>query len=584
MKLYFATTSLNFNDILSTESLSPKKFYKLRTFGTRRYFSTELDLNENYITLFTAPPQFKLAYHQNSEYDEYPIIIEFDYQDNYSELIKLTEEIYIISRTIYIDIKKIKFRFFEEEHVKYIIAKSTLVEEVKLIQKYRKNFNIIKKDALKKIDTTNLDFPPVNKKAQDNWIEFDRIFDTIKGFLCAYLTKGFDINKSDSNSIFLEILNRLYKVISSEHDVYTKVIKKQLNLVEELHNEREEWQKKNQGTKINNILTSYKEKKITINSYLINDKTEIYFYELIINYFLNKVSNDTFILKQDEVINLLDYLKEEYNSREINNVYYSDCLKIYNRLINRNYDYNISDIESTVAKNLYAFLFKQDKIEELEEVLDSIDPEFRFIAYTFLGLKHGFSGISRVVVSSLFKDHNLMSKLNDELNFIQIQILRDLNLELKESYNYLSTNNLYASSLVAETHDIEDQLEIRLIEAIQKIRESRKIKKYLKKYKINLNEEKSIVFETIDKNVIVEFFEYDNIKYYICLKYKDNLNINEINNFKSNLKKFRPFLKISSIMQGNYPVFFYYKIIDDKHEVLDYRNVNDMLTELELIL
>lgn len=52
MKLYLATSSLNIDNILSTESVAPYSFYQLREYGYSSYLSLDLIPFKNVIILF----------------------------------------------------------------------------------------------------------------------------------------------------------------------------------------------------------------------------------------------------------------------------------------------------------------------------------------------------------------------------------------------------------------------------------------------------------------------------------------------------------------------------------------------------
>ena len=49
-KLYIPTSSFNFNNILSSESISPKAFYALRGYGYARWQEVEQNSLDNVIT------------------------------------------------------------------------------------------------------------------------------------------------------------------------------------------------------------------------------------------------------------------------------------------------------------------------------------------------------------------------------------------------------------------------------------------------------------------------------------------------------------------------------------------------------
>ena len=50
-KLYIPTTTRNFQNILSSESISPKSFYKERKFGDNRWYSIPENNMENVILI-----------------------------------------------------------------------------------------------------------------------------------------------------------------------------------------------------------------------------------------------------------------------------------------------------------------------------------------------------------------------------------------------------------------------------------------------------------------------------------------------------------------------------------------------------
>lgn len=52
-KIYIATTTLNFNNILSTELVSPKIFYENRKFGYKRFEDVEPNKYENSIIAYS---------------------------------------------------------------------------------------------------------------------------------------------------------------------------------------------------------------------------------------------------------------------------------------------------------------------------------------------------------------------------------------------------------------------------------------------------------------------------------------------------------------------------------------------------
>ena len=61
MKLYIPTCTLNFNNILSSVSISPLGFYARRGFGNKRFYSVCANDKEQAIILYSKYPRFKVA-------------------------------------------------------------------------------------------------------------------------------------------------------------------------------------------------------------------------------------------------------------------------------------------------------------------------------------------------------------------------------------------------------------------------------------------------------------------------------------------------------------------------------------------
>lgn len=60
MRLYIPTCTLNFNNILSSESISPLGFYARRGFGNKRFYPVFANDKEQVILLYSKYPRLKL--------------------------------------------------------------------------------------------------------------------------------------------------------------------------------------------------------------------------------------------------------------------------------------------------------------------------------------------------------------------------------------------------------------------------------------------------------------------------------------------------------------------------------------------
>ena len=83
MKLYIATTSLNFDAIMATETISPASFYGARSFGIRNYYDKVSGMYRNSILLFDRFPFFTIA---NKDVSHTPMVIEIESQNYHADM------------------------------------------------------------------------------------------------------------------------------------------------------------------------------------------------------------------------------------------------------------------------------------------------------------------------------------------------------------------------------------------------------------------------------------------------------------------------------------------------------------------
>ena len=105
MKLYIPTCTLNFNNIFTTESISPKSFYFKRGFGNKRFYTVEPNNFEDVILLYSKYPRFNV---DDNEMENYPMVIEIESEDYPSDIFSkvcshMDVDIYISSSTVYLN-------------------------------------------------------------------------------------------------------------------------------------------------------------------------------------------------------------------------------------------------------------------------------------------------------------------------------------------------------------------------------------------------------------------------------------------------------------------------------------------------
>ena len=218
MKLYIATTSLNFDTIMSTESISPVSFYALRKFGIPYIYDKVSLCLPNSILLFDFIPEYSI---NRQEYDHRALIIEIDtdfYPADYFKKVK--DGIYQTDKTIYLSPASSKFFFLSHEDYTVTLNKSANIIETKSIL-YRKA-NRIAVARLQDCRKINRDvFADIKDTGQidEDSLRRDKAINKAKGFLTGYMIgrgKSLTTESARLQNITRLIKNLIYALITNE--------------------------------------------------------------------------------------------------------------------------------------------------------------------------------------------------------------------------------------------------------------------------------------------------------------------------------------------------------------------------------
>lgn len=211
MKLFIPTSSLNFNNIMSCESISPFAFYMQRNFGYKTFEKVVLNNFDNSILLFEVFPDFQIP---KSELVNYPMVIEVDIDSELDGLNKIGNGIWQIDKTVYLNPFNSYIYFLSTEHKSTILSRSESSAETKLVNLYRNNIRVCQSEMKEfKIHSIS-DFPSLNYQEVEN----DNQKNKIKGFAYTYIIAA---NKSTSKeniqlkNIVNEIINLSWAIINS---------------------------------------------------------------------------------------------------------------------------------------------------------------------------------------------------------------------------------------------------------------------------------------------------------------------------------------------------------------------------------
>lgn len=222
MKLYIATTSLNFDAIVSTDSISPASFYPQRRFGIPFVYEKASLCHQNSILLTDVFPLFNIG---KSDVDHRPMVIEIDsanYPDRFQKVRDCDEfSVYVTDRTVYLSPLSCRIVFRSEFDKRATLAKAESILESKYLL-YERLGAIIVLDGQApnvRIDQTTFkgisDYPVLNSESVKKDIQINKA----KGFLYSYLIGAFQAVSPDSAHLLRlskDIKNGIYSLGTKE--------------------------------------------------------------------------------------------------------------------------------------------------------------------------------------------------------------------------------------------------------------------------------------------------------------------------------------------------------------------------------
>jgi len=418
-KLYIPTSTLNFNNILATESISPESFYLNREFGYKRFTKVEPNPLPNSIIAYNKLPIFKI---KESDFDDYPLIIEISSELINKDTIGNTIEkngikIFQISKTFYLHPSKTKFIFFNKKERSIALTKAEPSIETKLLPVYRNSFELIDnnydsfqwdKSFIENIQDLT------NDKIQEN-IRYDLMINKLKGFYYSYflgiilsLTKREKKIRKDIYSIS-QLLSKLSNKNTFFSNSSINELREVINKLQIISSDIEKEINFNETNSISQIAEiSFNGLKITqlSDSFFKEDEAEIY--RSIINDIFEYSIHDVQTF-QEEKSNLV------FEIGVILKDYYSDWdkskeRKYLNGLIGNIDSYqpfNIKSHSSILLQSIALFILKGEDPDKLIESLS----KNQIVDYrTTLGLWgsiFGFSALPKTLTNILFSPQNI---------------------------------------------------------------------------------------------------------------------------------------------------------------------------------
>ena len=216
-KYYIPTSSLNFNNILSTESISPKYFYEKRNFGYTRWYTINENDRDNLILLYDAPHEFT---RQKCDMEDHPMLIELETDVEFK---RLKDGVYCSYETIYLNPWQTTFIFFSDRVRTIVLSLSDSSLETKMLRLYKKRMIVNKYTgyypSLEDVDFDN------SIKQTESFIEKDRNINKMKGLLYGFYI-GANLSSSVERISRLDTLRKIQDIFSAVVSSYNKTLSK----------------------------------------------------------------------------------------------------------------------------------------------------------------------------------------------------------------------------------------------------------------------------------------------------------------------------------------------------------------------
>ena len=219
-KYYIPISTFNFNNILSSESISPKSFYEYRGFGYSRWLTIPENNIDNVILLYEKPFGFSRP---KSDIEDHAMLVEITTDECFPQV---DNGIYYSDHTIYLSPWKTKFIFFSEQVKRIVMSLSDSSLETKMMRIYGRWF------IVEQHPTQNIPEVSLNIDLNKNEIIKDFRLNKMKGLLYGYYIGALLSISPDlvrKHNLLQELKDIFYAVLSSEKREITPYQNDRLN-------------------------------------------------------------------------------------------------------------------------------------------------------------------------------------------------------------------------------------------------------------------------------------------------------------------------------------------------------------------
>lgn len=213
MKLFIASSSLNIDNILSTECIAPLSFYNARTYGYNTFCGLELIPFKNVLILFSKIPYFEII---DDENDSRPIVLEVDIDEKVTPLTHISENdgihLFSVDNVIHLSPFNTRILFYNVKDLNHSRLSCSDSLTNKLGDHFK--FDLCKGEFnLTSLSRLNIHVEDVCKDYDEKVLQNNKL-NVVKGFMWGYYL-GISKSVSSNSATLLKIQKRIYDIVAT---------------------------------------------------------------------------------------------------------------------------------------------------------------------------------------------------------------------------------------------------------------------------------------------------------------------------------------------------------------------------------
>ena len=213
MKLFIATSSLNIDNILSTECIAPLSFYNARNYGYNTFYGLDLIPFKNVLILFSKIPYFEI---KDNEHDNRPIVLEVDIDEKTTPLTHIFENdrihVYSLDSVLNLSPFNTRILFYNVNYLNHSRLSCSDSLTNKLGDHFK--FDLCKGDFnLAYLSGLNIHVEDTCKNYDAKVLQNNKL-NVVKGFILGFYL-GISKSVSSDTAVLLKIQKRIYDIVAT---------------------------------------------------------------------------------------------------------------------------------------------------------------------------------------------------------------------------------------------------------------------------------------------------------------------------------------------------------------------------------